>query len=343
MSSSSREAKCLVWDLDNTLWIGVLMEGDDVQLRPGVHHALEALDERGILQSVASRSDFDAAMAKLREFQLDKYFLYPQINWGPKSASVAAVAESLNIGTNALAFIDDDPFERDEVSARVPDVLCIDSADFSSILELPALNPRFITEDAKRRRSMYRAEIERQRVETEMAPEEFLRSLDMIFTISSPAEQDLQRLEELTVRTNQLNSTGHTYSYDELDRLRHSENHRLLIAGLDDVYGTYGKIGMVVVEEQRDVWLIKLILMSCRVMARGVGKVLLSHVLQMARAASKRVRAEFLRTDRNRMMYLTFKLAGFSEIGRTEGVALLEHDLEVIDAFPDYVEVRVLP
>jgi FkbH-like protein len=307
-----------------------------------VRETIEALDQRGILQSIASRNDRDSAMAKLRKLDLDQFFLYPQINWGSKSSSILSIARDLNIATNALAFVDDDPFERDEVAAGVPEVLCIDGAEGSSLLDLPAFNPRFITEDAKRRRSMYRAEIQRQRVEAEMAPEDFLRSLDMVFTISRAEEQDLQRLEELTVRTNQLNSTGQTYSHEELDQLRHSAHHRLLIAGLDDVYGTYGKIGMVVVEEQEDVWLLKLILMSCRVMARGVGRILLSHVLQLAKAAGKRVRADFLRTDRNRMMYLTFKLAGFEEIARSEGVAVLEHDLGTIDPFPEYVDVRVL-
>ena len=83
--------------------------------------------------------------------------------------------------------------------------------------------------------------------------------------------------------------------------------------------------------------------MSCRVMSRGVGKVLLSHILQQASAAGKIVEADFVRTPRNRAMYLTFKLAGFKEVERDGRLARLEHDLSVIDPFPDFVDVRVGP
>ena len=99
--------------------------------------------------------------------------------------------------------------------------------------------------------------------------EEFLAKLEMDFTISPVDDDDLKRAEELTVRTHQLNTTGYTYSYDELDELRHSPDHLLLIAGLDDIFGSYGKIGLGVVELGSEAWTIKLLLMSCRVISRG--------------------------------------------------------------------------
>ena len=91
------------------------------------------------------------------------------------------------------------------------------------------------------------------------------------------------RAEELTVRTHQLNTTGYTYSYEELDELRHSPDHLLLIAGLDDVFGSYGKIGLSVVELGPQSWTIKLLLMSCRVISRGVGTVMLTHIMKLAK------------------------------------------------------------
>ncbi len=339
---SHREMKCLIWDLDDTLWNGVLMEGDTIELRPGAREVVEALDRRGILQSIASRNDYEVAMEKLSEFDLEGLFLCPQVNWGPKSASVAAIAEELNLDTKSLAFVDDQLYERDEVAASLPEVLCIDAEDLSSLLDMPEFNPRFITVDARRRRKMYQAEAGRRIAEQVMPPEEFLESLSMVMTISEAAEQDLHRLEELTIRTNQLNSTGSTYSLEELDGFRRSPGHLLLIAGLDDVYGTYGKVGMALVECRPEAWHLKLLLMSCRVMSRGVGNVLLTHVLQLAAAEGKPVQADFVRTPRNRMMYLTFKLAGFREIDRREGIAKLQHDLESIDPYPGHVEVILL-
>ena len=233
MTGGSREIKCLVWDLDDTLWDGVLLEGDQVELRDGVRDIMRTLDRRGILHSVASRTDPEAAMRKLRELSLDRYFLYPQIGWGAKAESVQAIATSLNIGADAVAFIDDDPYERDEVAMSVPGVLCIDAASLASLPDMPEMTPRFVTDDSRRRRSMYRAEIERQRVQEVEPPETFLASLGMVLTISEAREGDLERIDELTVRTHQLNSTGYTYSFEELDSFRLSPDHKLLVAGLD--------------------------------------------------------------------------------------------------------------
>lgn len=341
MSNDVKEIKCLVWDLDNTIWDGVLLEGDDVRLKEQVPSIIKTLDERGILQSIASRNEYDLAMGKIEELSLADYFLYPQVTWGPKSESIQTIVKKLNIGADAVAFIDDDPYERDEVAAVVPDVLCIDASELDSLLDRPEMNPRFITSDSRRRRALYQAEIERQKKEAVLPSDEFLASLNMVFTISEAGSDDLARIEELTVRTNQLNSTGFTCSYEELDTFRQSTDHKLLIAGLDDRYGTYGKIGMALVELRDDCWMVKLLLMSCRVMSRGVGKVLLAHLLQMAAKERKRLCAEFVRTDRNRMMYLAFKIAGFKETSREGNVAFLEHDLETIDPFPDHVTVNL--
>jgi FkbH-like protein len=340
---SDKDVKCVVWDLDNTLWDGILLEDGVVTLRESIVEIIKTLDERGILHSIASRNDHDAAMAKLRELGLDEYFLHPQINWGPKSVSVQNVAKALNLGIDTLAFVDDQPIERDEVQFSVPEVRCIDVAHAETILDLPAMNPRFITDDARMRRRMYMADITRKAVEEthQGSPDEFLASLDMRFTISPCREADLQRAEELTVRTNQLNATGYTYSYDELEAFRHSPNHELLIAGLDDKYGTYGKIGLALVERGNEAWTIKLLLMSCRVMSRGVGTVLLNHIIRKAKAAGVRLLGELVSTGRNRMMYVTYKFAGFKEIDKQGNLTLLENDYSVMQEFPGYMQVVI--
>ncbi len=329
--------KCVVWDLDNTLWDGTLLEGDDVRLKTGVKPILDMLDERGILLSIASRNEPETTLEKLRELGVEELFVYPQISWNTKSSSVARVAELLNIGVDSIAFVDDDPFERDEVISRIPGVLLVDADDVSTLLEREEFRPRFVTEDSRRRRSMVRADIARSHVEQEMPAAEFLASLRMILTIGEAAPDDLARVEELTIRTNQLNSTGYTYSYDELDSLRCSPRHRLLVAGLDDRYGTYGKIGLAVVEFHDDYWLLRLLLVSCRVMARGVGPALLRHILREAADAGRPLRAEFIRTDRNRPMYLMFKMEGFREIARRGDAVVLEHDLARVAEPAEYL------
>lgn len=341
MAATHGSIKCLVWDLDETLWQGILAEGDELRLRPGVPEVLRTLDERGILLSIASKNDAEPALQKLAEFGLQDYFLYPQIHWGPKSESIRRIAEQLNIGIDALAFIDDQAFERDEVQSLHPAVHCFDSCDIDSLLQRGELMPRFITDESRLRRQMYRSDMQRNEVEQAFAGprEDFLASLGMVFTISAAEPADLQRLEELVARTNQLNTTGRIYSYDQLDAFRCDPGCELLVAALRDRYGEYGKIGVALVEKSPDLWTIKAFLMSCRVMSRGVGTVFLHWIMNRARATGVRLQAEMIPNSRNRMMYATYRFAGFQSLSRVEGVELLEHALQDGAEFPAYVEV----
>jgi FkbH-like protein len=338
-----RKIKCVVWDLDNTLWDGVLLEDKNVSLRAKVMDLIKTLDCRGILQSIASKNVHATAMERLKMFQLEEYFIYPQINWNPKSSSIKNIAKSINIGIDTLAFIDDQEFERAEVQFSLPEVLCLDANNLVGLLDRPEFNPRFVTEDSKNRRLMYISDIERNKVEGsyEGTQEEFLASLKMKLSISPVTQDDLQRAEELTVRTHQLNATGYTYSYEELDQFSTSNRHKLLIAELEDKFGTYGKIGLALIECDATVWTVKLLLMSCRVMSRGVGTVLLNHIVRMAKKANVRLLAEFIATDRNRVMYVTYKFAGFKEIEELKDKTIFENDFSNIQAVPDYLEMQV--
>jgi len=333
--------KCVVWDLDNTLWHGVLTEDIDVKLREGVADIIKELDRRGVIHSVASKNDHEVAMAKLKEFGLAEYFLFAQINWDPKSGSIATIKESMNVGFDAIAFIDDQPFERDEVAFEHPEVQTYDVDVIEKITELPQFMPRFVTSESGNRRLMYQQDEQRKEEEAVLNNnQEFLEKLDMHFTISSATVDDLQRVEELTVRTNQLNATGYTYSYDELEALLDSPNHYLYVAELVDKYGTYGKIGVALVEKKEDNWYIKLLLMSCRVMSRGVGTVLLHFLIKKAQQNNADVFAEFLPTDRNRIMYITYKFAGFTEHDKMEGGGtMLKYTATSGQAYPEYLTV----
>ena len=333
--------KCVVWDLDNTLWQGTLLEDVHVTLRPEVLDIIKTLDSRGILHSIASKNDHTTAMHKLEELGIRDYFLYPQINWNPKTSSIEAIARSLNIGLDTFAFVDDQAFELAEVSFSLPQVLCIDTSDLSTMLDRPEMQPRFITEDSQLRRQMYLSDIERNMAEKEFigTSEEFLATLKMIFTIQKAQEDDLKRAEELTVRTHQLNTTGYTYSYEELNALRQSDDHLLLIASLEDVFGTYGKIGLALIERTPEIWTLKLLLMSCRVMSRGVGAIMMNYIMRQAKKAGARLQAEFVPTDRNRMMYITYKFGGFKEVAIRDTLTIFEHDLNGIQPFPAYITV----
>ena len=334
------KVKCVVWDLDNTLWSGTLSEGDDVTLRPGVLGALELLDARGILQSVASKNDYDFAWPKLQALGVDHFFLYPQIHWNSKAESIQQIQKDLNIGFDTFAFLDDQPFEREEVSFHLPEVRSFEPENLGELFQDDVFIPRFMTDDSRRRRAMYQSDALRKTEEAAFkGPNEaFLTTLEMRFTVRPAEEADLQRAEELTVRTNQLNTTGQTYSYEELAAILASPDHQLLVAELVDRFGSYGTIGLVLLKCEPEAWTIELLLMSCRVMSRGVGGALITFLQNEALARKVRLRARFRPTDRNRMMYVTYKFAGFHELPDGEP-DLLENDLSNIPVYPRYLEI----
>jgi FkbH-like protein len=339
---ADRPVKCVVWDLDDTLWDGVLLEDREVRPRPEVIDVVRTLDRRGILHSIASRNDAAAAHAKLTELGIDDLFLCPQINWGSKASSVEEIARRLNLAQDAFAFVDDQPFERAEVGSRLPGVRCFDATVATELPSLPAFRPPFVTEESRRRRHLYRASVERDEAAEEFtgSTEAFLSTLDMVFTISRATPEDLRRAEELTVRTHQLNTTGRTYSYAELDALRCSADHLLLLAELTDRFGSYGKIGLALVETGGRDWRVKLLLMSCRVMSRGVGMVLLNEIRRLAADAGARLLADFVPNDRNRMMYVTYRMTGFHEDSRDGDHVTLAAPAGNVPAHPPYLTVH---
>lgn len=336
--------KCVIWDLDNTLWEGVLLEHDRVTLKPGVADVIQELDRRGILHSIASRNDPADAMRQLRAFGLDQYFLYPEIGWDAKSAAVGRIVEKLNIGYDTILFLDDQPFERDEVASVHGDVWCLDAACYQDLPAHPRLQPKYVTRDSRLRRTMYQDDIRRQAEETSyVGPQEsFLRQLNMVFEVAEAQEEDLLRAEELTYRTNQLNATGITYTVESLDAMRRSGNHKILVCELTDKYGSYGKIGLAVLAMEPGAWRLKLLLFSCRVMSKGVGTVFLSYLRHAAKARGVRLLADFRETSRNRMMFIAYAFAGFADTGQpNDGMMLLENDLTEIPPSPEYLQTHL--
>ena len=341
---SQQNIKCVVWDLDNTIWKGTLLESDEIALNNEMVDVIRELDRRGILNSISSKNDYNDAMKKLDEFGIKDYFLYPQINWNAKSSSIEKISKLINISKDTIMFIDDQPFELEEVSSVYSEVMCINVAEVDKILSNKRLIPRFSTDELKNRRLIYMQDIERKKDEEEfIGPQEvFLSSLNMKLIISEAEKNDLFRAEELTVRTNQLNATGITYSYDELDKFRCSDKHKLLVYELEDKYGSYGKIGIALIELKDDYWHLKLLLMSCRTMSRGIGTVAMSYIMNEAKKANKKLRADFIKTDRNKVMYVSYKFSNFKEIYSNEnGEIIFENDLSIIQKYPPYIDLCV--
>jgi FkbH-like protein len=335
-----RHVKCVVWDLDNTVWRGTLLEKDDLQVQRDVLELIEQLDRRGILHSVASKGDERAGLEALDRFGLSEVFLHPQVSWSAKSASLERIAGALDLSLDTFAFVDDSRFELDEVRFSLPQVRCLHVSDLAGLLDRPDFRPPE-SPDAPLRRHRYLAAARRKEAEESFTGPKhaFLASLDMRLTVAPAGEDDLARAEELTYRTTQLNTTGRTYSRDELEALRSSERHAVLVARLEDRHGDHGTIGVVLLERDEEAWNIRLLLMSCRVLSTGAGTAVLSLLMHQAHAGGAIVRADFVPNDRNRMMLMSYRLAGFELEQEQDDGVVLRHDLDRLPAMPTYMTI----
>ena len=307
--------KCVIWDLDNTIWDGICLEDPDVQLKPGIKDILNEIRGRGIVQSIASKNE-TTALDFVEKFGITEYFVYPQVNWDPKEENIRTIAKILNIGLDSIAFIDDNPFERESVEAMVDGVRTYDAADYRDLLELPEMQLKYDTPEARSRGKMYVDESVRMldEADSDDRKEKFLKSLGMVASPDFAQQSDLTRICELVTRTNQFNSTGIRYSDEEIKRFFDADSYRFHIVSLVDKYGDYGRCGVALISEGREGWNLEILLLSCRVAGRGLGSAFLSYLTASAQKAGvKRFRAKYIKTDRNRQIGLLYKILGFKK------------------------------
>ena len=317
--------KCVVWDLDNTLWTGTLMEDgpEKLELRPGIKDVIQELDRRGILMSIASKNDPEQAMAVLKKFGLEEYFLVPQISWNPKGETVKHIAKMLNIGLDSLIFIDDSEFERANVKATCPEVTVVDARTYRSLTERQDCQTP-VTVESKKRRHMYR---EQELRETAMAKSQgdyfgFLRECEIRLHIRSMTVDTLSRVHELTQRTNQMNFSGNRYERKRLVEILETNYLDAYVLECEDRFGSYGTIGFGVVDKRE--CHLKDLMFSCRVQGKRVEHAFLTYVLKAYR---RRTGSDFYvsyrKTPRNSQAGKVFDDFGFETLGNENGTSVL--------------------
>jgi FkbH-like protein len=312
------QVRCLVWDLDNTLWSGTLLESDACRLRPGVRGVLSELNERGILLSIASTNDSSAALTLLARKGILNHFLHPQIGWMNKICSIRVIADRLGLPLDALAFIDDEPFEREQVRRMLPSVRTYAAEQCRSLLGLPEFRPAIVTEETRTRRVKYVQALARERAgdESGMTHGEFLAFCDTRLTLRSATPDDVPRVLELMRRTHQLNSTGVVLRPAEIEERLGHPSYRIYVAELRDRFVDYGRIGVAVCHQGPDVWELESFLLSCRVLSRGIAGCFLSWLQHEAvRDGAREFHGRYRPSKRNHRMEQLYRLAGFKPSG----------------------------
>jgi methoxymalonate biosynthesis protein len=310
-----RLVKCVVWDIDNTLLDGVYLGAGAAPpaANPAMAAALAGFGARGILNAIASKNPPQAAAHTAAV--TGATFAAVECGWGPKSGALARIAAELAIGTDALAFVDDDPYERAEVAAALPEVLVLAPDEVAGAAGWPEFGATAMTDEARRRTEMYAARRRRQAAEQAFggSREDFLASAGTQVTITAATAADVPRLHELATRTRQFNSAGRAMAEAELAALIAAAETDVAAVRLRDAFGDDGIVGACVTSHGTEgIWAVRLLMMSCRAMGRGVIGGLLAWVTRSAgRAGAAEVTVECVLTERNVPLRLALTGAGF--------------------------------
>ena len=353
LPAMGRQAKCLVLDLDNTLWGGVVGEDGPTGIRLGIEHpgahymAIQraALDlyQRGILLALCSKNNPDDAMEVIEKHPHmvlnPEHFAAVRVNWTDKAQNLREIAADLNIGIDSLVFLDDNPVERELVRSLVPEVTVLEPASddpkdmLAAVRGCPLFERLTLSGDDRKRGQMYAQQ--RQRAELESSAgslEDYLRSLEMEADVgvldasSDPAI--VERVAQLTQKTNQLNMTTKRYSVQEIRTMAEDPARRIYWIGVRDRFGDNGIVGVMIANASGKAWELDSFLMSCRVIGRTVETCMLATLAEHARqAGATALQGWFLPTKKNPPAEAIYRDHGFAELERTDGGVLWGLDI----------------
>ncbi len=352
--------KCIVLDLDNTLWGGVIgedgLEGIKLGPTPEGRPFLEfqkyllSLYNRGVILAINSKNNLDDVLNVLKEHPYmilkEEHFASMQINWNDKISNMKAIEEEINIRMDSFVFIDDDKLNREMIKGALPEVLVIDLPEDHSLysktlLEVNDFNTLQITEEDKKRGSMYAAQKRRHEIQKTVTDvTEYLRKLETVVTIEKANSFTISRIAQLTQKTNQFNMTTRRYLEEVVNHFAASTNYLIVSVKVEDKFGDNGITGATVVEKRNGTWRIDTFLLSCRVLGRKIEETLLAYIVEQARKEKvKTLIGEFVHTKKNAPAIEFYKTNGFNLIKKDNGKEIWEYDLRNDYRFFDFIRV----
>ncbi|HKS06195.1 MAG TPA: FkbM family methyltransferase [Gemmatimonadaceae bacterium] len=307
--------KALVLDCDNTLWSGVCGEdgADGVEITPSHRKLQEFVVEQanaGMLVCLCSKNTeqdvFDVFDRRADMVLRREHLASWRINWSGKSENIRAIARELSLGLDSFVFIDDSPVECAEVRHGCPSVLTLQlpergDAVASFLDHVWAFDRGGATAEDRKRTLMYRQNAERERFRDQvMSLSDFVKGLELRVDIAPPADADLERVSQLTYRTNQFNFTTIRRSVADVREFMARRDAGALTVRVADRFGDYGLVGVVLYERAAGRVRVDTFLLSCRVLGRGVEHAVLAHLAALAvNANAEFVELEYQPTPRN--------------------------------------------
>jgi FkbH-like protein len=337
-SALGRIKKCVVVDLDNTLWGGIVGEDGIEGIALGRDYPgncyrdfqkeLLKLYHRGILLAINSKNNESDALEVLDKHPdmvlRRKHFAAYQINWQDKVTNLKALAKDLNIGIDSMVFIDDNPRECELIRQQCPEcpVFCVPDKPYliPRFLEsVPGLECLSLTEEDVRRGEMYQAQLVRGQSAARFENlEDFWKDLQLEVRIEPAQPFSIPRIAQLTQRTNQMNMTTRRYTEAQVEALAADRNWRVVSVAAKDRFGDHGIIGVMFLRLDRDSCHIDNFLMSCRVLGLNIEQYMIAYAAAVARQAKSRtLLGEFIPTAKNKVAADMYPRLGFTKMSDT--------------------------
>lgn len=330
-----RTLKLVIWDLDETILTGILEEGDE-EINPAASQVMRRLEERGIVQALATQNPPQVIPAAMEKFGWSDLFVRAEADLGPKVKKVRRILDKLDINPLDAAFVDEDAFERGSMAAQIRDLSAWSIADLAAYLE-GDVQP--MTDEARRRPQMYREWQARQRDEATAGDyDDFLRACDIQVGIRPYVPEDAARAEELLMRTHRMN-LGVLPVDEAIRRLDRPDEHHVVVAEMKDVYGDMGRCGIIHLTPIGDGQaLLESLVMSCRTRARGLSLAMLVGLLRHPNVQFQRYRCRYVFNGSNRPLRMLLLGAGFKPRPGTDELVLDAEQLASIE-LPDWVHI----
>jgi FkbH-like protein len=323
-----RILKLVIWDLDETLLAGILVEGDK-EANPQAERCLAELEKRGALQALATQNQPEIVPPALELLGWSDLFVQVVVSLGPKAKKVKTILKALDISPLDTAFVDEDPFERGAIAAQIPGITVWSVSELEAFL---AGDTTIITEEGRRRAQMYREQQARERDGSSAVDYvTFLHSCNIQLTIRPYVPADAFRVGELLTRTHRMN-LGAIPVEEAIARLNQPGGHQVIVAEVRDVYGDLGRCGVIhLTPNGSGEALIESLAISCRTRARGLSLAMLVGLLRHPEAEFQRYRCRYIANGANRPLRMLLMAAGFRPQRGTDWLTLEAEDLERLE------------
>ena len=328
--------KCIIVDLDNTIWGGVIGEdgpqgiviGDDTSMGSiyaDIQRTLLNYKQHGILLAAVSKNNEADVMPVFenRNMILKKSdFIIMKVNWKPKSHNIQEIAEELSLGVDSFIFLDDNPAERLEVAAALPAIHVVDFptdvARLPKILNsLPYLKSITLTEEDKKRHELYVQEKNRTALSKQLPMGDYLKELKITIEVKKDDIDSIERITQLINKTNQFNLRTQRYTQEQVVEMMNSEKIAVFSLRTGDKFGDMGLTAVAILKRQGNTYFFDSYLMSCRILARGIEKQFFYEMLKMLPPADE-INAEYLATPKNELAKEFYESLGFTLVSQDE-------------------------